>query len=538
MPIIGADENGYHFVDESGQPQFIARAGLEPNLQASLDSQVPPPAAQPTPAPNASPVGEPSTSPFGVQLASLAPDAASRMSGQPDGSQIPNYGPTADPHGLASPSGAPAAQPPAPGAAPMISAEAEKAAGAAPAPGQKVDVSQLATTKPAQSSQVQSGLARANAIEGDYNKQESAIRQGADAGAKAAAEKASYLDTMGKELQRQQLENQKHEQERQSYVQQQMQKYNQMSEEVRTAKIDPNHYWADKSTGDRIMAGIGIMLGALSQGMTGAKENPGLVVIQNAINRDIDAQKANLSQKNTTLNQQGSLLSMARERFHDERTAEAAARAMALDNAKMKLDQIAARYDSPILQANAKKMSAELDAQKQQLMMSIQTQLTQQAALHQLSSGGGGQVNPEMLPKEAKERVVTLPGGKQALAADPETARKVRDFTSKDEAFQKDLDDLIGFAKKHQGTTLDRAIVNKGKSMAANLQNKYRNLEDMGVFKESEAEFMKNLIGDDPTTYFNYIPQLETLKQSTASGRDSFYQTHVQGYRPVNFTKR
>lgn len=69
---------------------------------------------------------------------------------------------------------------------------------------------------------------------------------------------------------------------------------------INATKEDPNHYWNSKSTGGKIAAGIGIILGGLGQGLAmwgphGNKQatNVALDQIDKAIHDDIDAQKAN-----------------------------------------------------------------------------------------------------------------------------------------------------------------------------------------------------------------------------------------------------
>ncbi|HZU82875.1 MAG TPA: hypothetical protein VE987_08170 [Polyangiaceae bacterium] len=62
--------------------------------------------------------------------------------------------------------------------------------------------------------------------------------------------------------------------------------------------VDPNHYWQSLSTGQRIGAAIAIGLGAFGAHALGPRGSPGengaLGIINDAIGRDIDAQKTNL----------------------------------------------------------------------------------------------------------------------------------------------------------------------------------------------------------------------------------------------------
>ena len=61
-----------------------------------------------------------------------------------------------------------------------------------------------------------------------------------------------------------------------------------------SGRVDSNRFWNDRTTGDRIMAGVGIFLGGLGAGSSG--QNTALKIIDNAIARDISAQEYNLEQ--------------------------------------------------------------------------------------------------------------------------------------------------------------------------------------------------------------------------------------------------
>ena len=61
--------------------------------------------------------------------------------------------------------------------------------------------------------------------------------------------------------------------------------------DVRSTKIDPNKYWNDKSTGEKIMSAIALVLGGIGGGMTGRGGNAALDVMNNAISRDVEADR-------------------------------------------------------------------------------------------------------------------------------------------------------------------------------------------------------------------------------------------------------
>jgi hypothetical protein len=59
--------------------------------------------------------------------------------------------------------------------------------------------------------------------------------------------------------------------------------------------IDPNRFYHNMSTGNKILAGIGMVLGGVGSGFTG-QPNPALEMMKQAIDRDIEAQKSDQNQ--------------------------------------------------------------------------------------------------------------------------------------------------------------------------------------------------------------------------------------------------
>lgn len=67
------------------------------------------------------------------------------------------------------------------------------------------------------------------------------------------------------------------------------------AEDMEMKKIDPNRFWNSKTTGQKIMAGIGMVLAGMGAGAAGGR-NTALDIIQGQIDDDIRAQKLNNEQ--------------------------------------------------------------------------------------------------------------------------------------------------------------------------------------------------------------------------------------------------
>jgi len=62
-------------------------------------------------------------------------------------------------------------------------------------------------------------------------------------------------------------------------------------------------YWESQSTGNKILAGIGVMLGGIGGGMSGEKGNRALDVINKAIDTDLEIQKGNIAKQLSVVQQ-------------------------------------------------------------------------------------------------------------------------------------------------------------------------------------------------------------------------------------------
>lgn len=132
-------------------------------------------------------------------------------------------------------------------------------------------------------------------------------------------------------------------------------KLNKASEEAGKLAVDQNRLWANKSTGDKILAGIGLFLGA-----AGAGGNKAVPVIQQAIEQDIAEQKANIGLKREDVKEKRSLYRDMLDKFGNEKLAEKAAEVAAYDDVNFKLKQIGAKYSGPETQAKVLEMMGQV----------------------------------------------------------------------------------------------------------------------------------------------------------------------------------
>ena len=124
--------------------------------------------------------------------------------------------------------------------------------------------------------------------------------------------------------------------------------------------IDPNRFFAKESTGSQIASGIGLILGGIGAGLTHG-QNPVLEMITNAINRDVDAQKADLNNKH-------SLVAAYQHDLGNREDAAKMATASLTNQTVNKLNAAAANAQTPIQAAAAQQAAGIL---KQQVAQTV-----------------------------------------------------------------------------------------------------------------------------------------------------------------------
>ena len=134
-----------------------------------------------------------------------------------------------------------------------------------------------------------------------------------------------------------------------------------MLDDLAKQRVDPNRFWANKDTGDRITYAIGGMLGGILQGMGRTSTNTFMDHINGLINRDIEMQKSDINSKDQAVRARGVQFEAMRNQFGDEQLADQHMRLQALETTKQRIDAMAARADNPITQARAAQAVAAVD---------------------------------------------------------------------------------------------------------------------------------------------------------------------------------
>lgn len=256
-------------------------------------------------------------------------------------------------------------------------------AGIAPTPEQQVVASDIAKTvgqevKPAGDMIQVPKEVKPSPYEGiakGYDDAFTAMQKGIEAEAAAGARQASAMTsayaTAVNDLQNFQKDQKILEQTRRDQLQAQAQRMEQSIDEFKKASVlDPNKFWANKTTGDKIMASVAVFLGGLGGG-----PNQALEIINNAVTRDIEAQKQAAMGAKGKYEMENNIYRNMMDQFQNETAAFTASRLAALNIAEMQIKK--AEASTANLQAKARSQQAlgQLGLQKVKLQQELLSQV-------------------------------------------------------------------------------------------------------------------------------------------------------------------
>lgn len=165
-------------------------------------------------------------------------------------------------------------------------------------------------------------------------------------------------------------------------------------------KVMPGKILADMATGQRVQAGIFMALSAYGASISG-QENQALKVINNAIERDIEAQKFNIENKlkGARMGIDGSqyLLSQMRQKFGDDTTAILASKDAMLAMTQQQLNINASKLDQATAKPKSDAMNAQIEIQRQTLKQQIYQAQAQAFMLQSVSRGSAKELTPAQM---------------------------------------------------------------------------------------------------------------------------------------------
>ena len=289
-------------------------------------------------------------------------------------------------------------------------------------------------------------------------------------------------------------------------------KIRQTTNELAQAKIDPNKYLGEMSTAGKISSMLGLIMGGIGGGLSGTGGNVALDVLNKSIDRDIDAQKAAINQKNT-------LLSGYYKEYGNMKDAEMMTRATMQDLVSYQLKELAAKSQDPMAKARALQAAGQIDMQNAQVIGTMGAKQTM------MNAAQGKNVDPSLViravvdPKDQKEYYKEL----QTM----ENTVKTRDNI------------LSAFNKLSQISTIPSKLSWQAHKQISAIKDPLTAMlskETAGRFTEQDAKFLDSIwpaAGDDAET----IKEKKMRLDSLISDKMNFPMLRPLGITPESMSR-
>lgn len=306
-----------------------------------------------------------------------------------------------------------------------------------------------------------------------------------------------------------------------------------------TGQVDPNRWWKDRTTGQKVSAYISAFL-------TGFAGRPD--VIQQAIDRDIEAQKDTLDRMERTRTQrlaanQG-LYGMMRERFGDGLLAQKAVELATLGYQEREAQAAAARFKGPEVQARTQILLGELAEKKaralaeararaaQLAMAQYEAQLkTQQQAAAQQAQSGAVVPLANLTPELLKRAVVVAPG-QAVLAVDEDSAKKARESATSGAQLLRILDTAIRLRSEYGSETLPTEAKKRLQSIGTELVGALNRRNKFGALDKGTQDLLQSMAGGDLTAYGIALPVLQQVREGTLQDLNDEFQVYTGRQQP------
>lgn len=193
-----------------------------------------------------------------------------------------------------------------------------------------------------------------------FEDEKAAVRAQMSAEQKLGEDAAVASGLRGQELAQQEAAVRKHAEMQDRDVAQRMDKIEALTKEVSEGKVNPDHFWESRSTGQKIAFGVAAFLGGFVSGFRGGP-NEALQHMESAIDRDMAAQRANIENKRGQIGDMRGLLAETYRRYGNMDQAEAAARVIALQQIDQRAQEYAVGSGNELVAAKGQMLQAQIN---------------------------------------------------------------------------------------------------------------------------------------------------------------------------------
>lgn len=329
-----------------------------------------------------------------------------------------------------------------------------------------------------------------------------------------------------------------------------------LNDENRQANmIDPERHWShglfgDNKTVNKITAGLGILLGGFGQGLQqagGAKgaRNAGVDALEQTIDRDLAAQKADAETREGHFRNKSNLVKQKRELYKDKELGDAAAAEQIWTDVGRQIQVTAAKSNSETVKVNADKAMVGIADKVGQAQVAKQArieQIARQNANAAYARSIGGQYdafikhNPNhplaQVPREAG--IAAFKSGQapnaniayqQALKVDPDKANKKDPKVQSAEVV---LDAVDQLEKLHAKTDIWTAEeVSKAQEYQETIRNNESVMQGQGQ-RDQNATKRETPLGERGTRSKVSLASLRVIKDKARRIAGSAPQTKIE----------
>lgn len=287
------------------------------------------------------------------------------------------------------------------------------------------------------------------------------------------------------------------------------QEYDSLKKDVDSKKIDPKKWWKDKSTGDKVLTIVGMAFASMSNDSFRAA----MGAIDKTIERDINAQKADIDNGRMKLQDSKTLYAENLRRFGDQRVALASTRLMNAETIKNRLQAQMSGLKGDVAKANGMKMMAQVEQYQNKHALEV----------------------AKLVKEQAKENQGLTVVGYNGQFPSKEEAKTFREMAVTKDSSEKMINRLIEINST------------PGKSMSPDLRVEAENIQKVlignlrvlltgpGAMNESEQKLLNDVIAN-PTSILSRdsgnLTSLNTLKKSLRSKLDS--AAKIYGVTPAS----
>lgn len=375
-------------------------------------------------------------------------------------------------------------------------------------------------TAPAAAQEPTFGFGENPSVARGFDQMREGFAKSQEAMAKAAEESVAIQREYNQAAREEQERIASRERERNESLAKMQQDYKALSDDIRSSRLDPNRWYGNRTTGQKVQTAIGLALsgiadaGAVFAGRGRADHfDRAMGIINQAVERDIEQQKYQIGLKQHAASEKMNVYNMMLRQFGDERDAEGATKLFMLEDAKNRLLETQMRYKAPQIQANTQEMLGKFAIEEQK----IQTELSESilARIGKFQEARDKQAE-KMRPLEVYDEKGTLVGHAPTEKSAGE-ARKA--FADKATAIRL-IDELISIRKKEGGRAggievLPTGTAARAAEIASELRLKIKDLAALGALNASDYAELYSQVPKDPTGYGFVLPKLEQLRSNT-----------------------